>query len=148
MQQLILNNLGMKKLLLIILVCIGLFSCSSDESETTTTDGSSETIISPTRVTLTVTNANNETKSNYIVMMFDEPVNFENNLPEILMQETSDLEGKAVFELDEFISENGEGTYFFEAFTEIENGYLLESITHPSFEIEEGKIITSSIIVE
>ena len=64
------------------------------------------------------------------------------------LQDTSDSQGEVVFELDEFISENGEGTYYFEAFTEIQNGFAFESVTHPDFNIEEGKSITSSIIVE
>ena len=140
----------MKKQIIALLLCFGLFSCSSDETTSTTSDSSSETTTSPTEVTLTVLDSDNNTKSDYIVMMFDEPVDpdNDNNLPEILMQETSDSQGEVVFELDDFISENGEGTYYFEAFSEIQNGFSFESVTHPDFYIEEGKSITSSIIVE
>lgn len=131
----------MKKIYYLLLMVLPLFtmtSCSDDDSETVTETG----------VTLNVVTASGEIKPNYIVMMFEEPVELGEPLPEILMQVTSNSEGVAVFELDDCITSEVAKTYYFEAFTENTNSYTWESVTHPSFELKKGRKVTSTIVVK
>ena len=138
----------MKKMFMLFLLIGTLFSCSSDDSESeTTTTGETTTGGTTATINLTVINSSSEAQSGYIVMMFNEEVQENQPLPEILFQETSNSEGKVSFDLEEYVTQNGSGPYYFEAFLTVSNGFSLESITHPSFIVESGQVRTTSIIV-
>ena len=139
----------MKKMFMLFLVIGTLFSCSSDdsESETTSTTGGTTTGGTTATVNLTVINSSSDAQSGYIVMIFNEEVQENQPLPEILFQETSNSEGKVSFDLEDYVMQNGSGPYYFEAFLTVSNGFSLESITHPSFTVESGQVRTTSIIV-
>ncbi|WP_179353770.1 hypothetical protein [Winogradskyella vidalii] len=139
----------MKKMFMLFLLIGTLFSCSSDdsESETTTTTGGTTTGGTTATVNLTVINSSNDAQSGYIVMIFNEEVQENQPLPEILFQETSNSEGKVSFDLEDYVMQNGSGPYYFEAFLTVSNGFSLESITHPSLTVESGQVRTTSILV-
>ena len=137
----------MKKMFMMFLLIGTLISCSSDDSESETTTGGTTTGGTTATVNLTVINSSGDEQSGYIVMMFNEEVQENQPLPEILFQETSNSEGKVSFDLEDYVTQNGSGPYYFEAFLTVTNGFSLESITHPSFTVESGQVRTTSIIV-
>lgn len=141
----------MKRFTFIIILVFNLISCSKDNSETTitTTTNQQITVSEGTNATvnLTVINSAQQPQANYTIMMFDRPINQENNLPEILMKKISDLQGKVSFDLENFIQNNGEKKYYFEAFKEVNGNYVWKSVTHPNFDVKPKQVHTSSIIV-
>ena len=137
----------MKKLFALFLIIGILTSCSSDESETETTTGGTTTGGTTATVNLNVINSSGDAQIGYVVMMFNQEVQVNQTLPAILFQETSDSEGKVSFDLEDYVIQNGNGSYYFEAFLQTSNGFSLESITHPSFTVESGQVHTTSIIV-
>ncbi|MFC6268816.1 hypothetical protein [Frigoriflavimonas asaccharolytica] len=140
----------MKKILstLTILALIFSVSCSSrDDSSSTEMSNTTTTVETNTWVKLTATTSANVNKSNYIIMMFDQPVTNTAALPPILKQVTTDANGLGYLDLNSIITSTTLKTYYFEAFVQNGSNYTLKSITHPTFNISKGKMITSSIIV-
>jgi hypothetical protein len=129
----------------LVLITILTFSCSKEEASSSSSSSSSTT---NTFVKLSVTNASGARRPNYIVMMFDQPVTNANALPTIIKQVTSDASGLAEFDLNTIVTNTSPTTYYFEAFLQVGNDYVLKSTTHPMFNVVQGSMITSSIIVE
>ena len=132
----------------LVLFTIISISCSKDDSS------SSTEIINPpsantsnTWVKLTATTSGNVVKPNYIIMMFDQPVTTTSALPPIKKQVTTDANGLAYFDLKTMVTSSTPTTYYFEAFVETATGYTMKSVTHPTYNIAKGQMITSSIIV-
>jgi hypothetical protein len=131
--------------IIVTVLSLFLFSCSKDESST---QNSSSTTTTNTWVKLTAQTFGGVKKSNYIVMMFDQPVSQTGALPPILMQVTTDANGLAYFDLNSMVTSTTPKTYYFEAFVPDGPNYILKSVTHPSFSIAKGRTFTSAIIVE
>lgn len=122
-------------------------SCEKEEiTETDSTSTTTTTTTTKTEVRMTVSDAQNNPKSGYTVMMFLEQPTASSNLPNIEMQVDSDSEGIATFDLGTYIT--SPTLLYFEAFKKVGNDYEWKSITHPSKSIKKGTKWTTSIIVE
>ena len=60
---------------------------------------------------------------------------------------TTDANGLAYFDLNTMVTSTTPTTYYFEAFVQNGTGYTLKSVSHPTYNIAKGQMITSSIIV-
>ena len=134
------------KVTLIALVTLISFSCSSDDSSSEETSGGSSTTTN-TWVKLTAITSTGVKKPNYIIMMFDQPVTSSSALPPIKKQVTTDADGLAYFDLNTMITSTTPTTYYFEAFVQDGANYVWKSVSHPTYNIAKGQMITSSIIV-
>jgi hypothetical protein len=103
--------------------------------------------VSNTFVKLTAVSANGSLKSNYVIMMFDQPFSTNAPMPAIIKQVTTDANGLANFDLKTVITSTSDKTYYFEAFVASGNDYIYKSISHPTYELKKGSMVTSSIIV-
>lgn len=131
-----------------LFLAIFALSCSKDKDEEATfTSSSSSTTETQTSVKLTAITSSNETKANYVVMMFDEPATVTSPLPPIIMQVTTDVNGLAHFDLTQIVISSTPKTYYFEAFEPDGENYIWRSITHPSYDLKKGRMVTSSILV-
>lgn len=130
-------------------VIISVISCSkNDSSDSSFTAGSiTTTTTSNTSVKLTASTSANVLKPNYIIMMFDQPVTSSTALPPIKKQVITDANGVANFDLTSIVTGTTATKYYFEAFVETPTGYTWKSVSHPSYDISKGQVITSSIIV-
>lgn len=137
-----------KYYLYIIITVISLQSCSDNEEGVTTEETTSSTIISKTKVTLTITTSEGELKEGYIIMMFDEVFNPADVLKKAVKQVESDVNGIAVFNLEDLITTSTSKEYYFEAFTETTNGFVLKSSFRTAVSLQKGSTITTSIIVK
>ena len=123
-------------------------SCSTEEETFTESSSSSSETTTPTQLFLKVINENSVPKANYTVLMFEEPVDITEPLPPIEMRATSNGEGVAQFDLDDYLGASESKLLYFEAFIEQPNGNLvLKSITHPELIIEKNTKRTTSILV-
>lgn len=123
------------------------FSCSKDDSSSSTETGGGSTATTNTWVKLTAITSAGVVKPNYIIMMFDQPVTTTSALPPIKKQVTTDANGLAFFDLNTMVTSTTPTTYYFEAFVQNGTGYTLKSVSHPTYNIAKGQMITSSIIV-
>ncbi len=133
--------------LLMTFLLVLLSSCEKEESTTSTIIHKEDVIETQTEVRITVLNTQEEPQSNYVVMMFDEEMDENEPLPPILKQVITDESGLASFDLEHMVSENETKTYYFEAFTEIPNGYVYESLFHTKLEVKKGSRVSTSIVV-
>lgn len=131
----------------ISVVCFAVSCSKSDSSDSSATGGSTTITTSNTWVKLTASTAANVAKSNYVIMMFDQPVTTSTALPPIKKQIITDANGLANFDLNSIVTSTTATKYYFEAFLETPTGYTWKSVSHPSFDIAKGQMITSSIIV-
>ena len=122
-------------------------SCSKDDSSSSTDTGGGSTTTTTTWVKLTAITSSGVAKPNYIIMMFDQPVTTTSALPPIKKQVTTDANGLAYFDLNTMVTSTTPTTYYFEAFVSNGTGYTLKSVSHPTYSIAKGQMITSSIIV-
>ncbi len=138
----------MKNILLLMTLLLLLFSsCEKEESTTSTIIHKEDVIETQTEVRITVLNTQEEPQSNYVVMMFEEEIDENEPLPPILKQVITDESGLASFDLGNMVSENETKIYYFEAFTEIPNGYVYESLFHTKLEVKKGSRVSTSIVV-
>ncbi len=130
-------------------IMIALVSCSKDETKTEESFTSSTTTTSEiqTWVKLTAMTTDQEPQSNYVVMMFDEPVSPDEPLPEIIAQVTTNSDGLGYFNLKNIVTGSIPKTFYFEAFVPQGENYTWKSISHPDYEIKKGTKVTSSILV-
>lgn len=135
------------KVTILTLVTILSFSCSKDEESSSTDTGGGSTTTTNTWVKLTAITAGGVAKSNYVVMMFDEPVTVGSALPPIKKQVTTDANGLAYFDLNTLVTSTTPTTYYFEAFVLSGGNYVMKSVSHPTYNIVKGQKTTSSIIV-
>lgn len=136
------------KATILALVTIFTISCSKDEDSSTTETGGGSTTTTNTWVKLTASTSAGVNKPNYIIMMFDQPVTSASALPPIKKQITTDANGLAYFDLNSMVTSTTPTTYYFEAFiSNGSGGYTWKSVSHPTYNIAKGQMITSSIIV-
>lgn len=123
-------------------------ACSRTDSSETESSSNTSTTTTNTWVKLTATTSSGINKPNYIIMMFDQPVNSANSLPPIIKQVTTDSNGLAYFDLNSMVTSTTPKTYYFEAFiSNGSGGYTWKSVTHYNVSIVKGTMSTSSIIV-
>ena len=136
------------KATILALVTIFTISCSKDDDSSSTETGGGSSTTTNTWVKLTATTSASVVKPNYIIMMFDQPVTSSTALPPIRKQVTTDSNGLAYFDLNSMITSTTPTTYYFEAFVSNgSGGYIWKSVSHPTYNIAKGQMITSSIIV-
>lgn len=135
------------KTVVLILVSIFTFSCTSDDSSSSTETGGTSITTSNTWVKLTAVSTTGITKPNYKILMFSSPPSTTAPLPPILKEATTDANGLAFFDLNAMITSTTPTTYYFEAFTETSTGYTWRSISHYNVSLHKGTMATSSIIV-
>ena len=136
------------KATILALVTIFTISCSKDDDSSSTETGGGSSTTTNTWVKLTATTSAGVNKPNYIIMMFDQPVTSSSALPPIKKQITTDANGLAYFDLNTMVTSTTPTTYYFEAFVSNgSGGYIWKSVSHPTYNIAKGQMITSSIIV-
>jgi hypothetical protein len=135
------------KAIILTLVTIFTISCSKDDDSSSTETGDGPSITTNTWVKLTAITSAGGNKPNYIIMMFDQPVTSSSALPPIKKQITTDANGLAYFDLNAMVTSSIPTTYYFEAFVQNGTGYTWKSVSHPTYNIAKGQMITSSIIV-
>lgn len=135
------------KATILALVTIFTISCSKDDDSSSTETGGGSTTTTNTWVKLTASTSAGVNKPNYIIMMFDQPVTSSSALPPIKKQITTDANGLAYFDLNTMVTSTTPTTYYFEAFVQNGTGYTWKSVSHPTYNIAKGQMITSSIIV-
>jgi hypothetical protein len=136
------------KATILALVTIFTISCSKDDNSSTTETGGGSSTTTNTWVKLTAITTAGVNKPNYIIMMFDQPVTSSTALPPIKKQITTDANGLAYFDLKSMITSTTPTTYYFEAFiSDGSGGYIWKSVSHPTYNIAKGQMITSSILV-
>ena len=129
------------------LITILSISCSSDDSSDTTEIADGGTAQTQTWVKLTAMTSTGVVKSNYKILMFEQPVSSTTVLPAIKKEVTTDVNGLAYFDLNTMITSNTPTTYYFEAFVQSGENYVWKSVSHPNFQLKKGTMATSSIIV-
>ena len=141
----------MKKIIYLAIAFISLnaiTSCSKDDDSSSTETGGGSSTTTNTWVKLTAITSAGVNKPNYIIMMFDQPVTSSSALPPIKKQITTDANGLAYFDLNTMVTSTTPTTYYFEAFVSNgSGGYIWKSVSHPTYNIAKGQMITSSIIV-
>lgn len=138
---------NLTRVTLFILIIIAGISCKKSSSSSSETSTSTSTT-SNTWVKLTTLDGSGNTKSNYTIMMFDQPVSATAALPPILKQVSTDASGLGYFDLTAMITSSTKKTYYFEAFLSTPTGYTLESTTHYDVELAKGTMATSVILVK
>ena len=139
----------MKKIVLLftVLLAVFLMGCSKDEETMSKTESSSSNSTTlKTEAIINVVDAQFNPESGYLVMMFLEKPETGLTLPEIEMQVTSNSEGVANFDLNDYIVTPTK--LYFEAFLQEGNYYIWKGITHPEKTISKGTKWTTTIIVE
>ena len=135
------------KATILAFVTIFTISCSKDDSSSTTETNTNVTIINTT-AKFTVATPSNVVKSNYIVMMFDQPFSPTSPLPTIIRQVTTDATGKANFDLSTLVTTSTPKKYYFEVFTQSGRDYILKT-TFSRFDSDfiKGANLTTTLLV-
>ena len=122
-------------------------SCSSDDSSSTTQTSTGTTTSTSASIILTAITTEGVKKSNYTLLLFDQPVTVNSALPPIIKEATTNAQGEATLDLATIVTTATPKMYYVEAFIKEGENYVLKSVSHPSFEMIKGRKITSSILV-
>ncbi len=137
-------------LLKVVAFCIFTFlaiSCSSDDSSSSTSQTTNTSVSTSASIVLTAITTDGIKKPNYLLLLFDQPVQLGDPLPPIIKEATTNAQGEATLDLASIVTTTTPKTYYVEAFVSDGDNYILKSVTHPSFEMIKGRKTTSSIIV-
>ncbi|EKT4549041.1 hypothetical protein JE952_000647 [Flavobacterium psychrophilum] len=136
------------KVSILLLAAVFTISCSKDDStgktETTTTSSVTTT---NTLAKISVLTSSGVPKPNYILMVFDQQFSTTAPLPPILKQVTTDANGLASFDLSTIVTNTTPKSYYFEAFVQNGNDFVLKSIVRTEIKLAKGSSLTTAVIV-